>query len=102
MRTAPGPLNSPGAYFQSASTYGEVRSNLERAGTPIDPNDMLIAAQAIASGAILVTDSVSEFARVADLPIENWRDWQRDQIFYAHRARTSGLCPSSLDIPCRQ
>ena len=30
--------------------YAELRSSLERAGTPIGPNDMLIAAQALAQG----------------------------------------------------
>ena len=52
--------------------YAHVRLELERAGTPIGPNDMLIAAHALAIGAILVTANVQEFLRVPDLRVENW------------------------------
>lgn len=52
--------------------YGEVRAHLERLGTPIGANDLWIAAQALALGAILVTDNVGEFSRVPGLKIENW------------------------------
>jgi tRNA(fMet)-specific endonuclease VapC len=57
----------------SASEYGQLRSELERTGTPIGPNDMLIAAQARAHDLILVTDNRAEFARIARLRVENWR-----------------------------
>ncbi|MBO9559594.1 MAG: type II toxin-antitoxin system VapC family toxin [Caulobacter sp.] len=52
--------------------YGEVRTRLELAGTPIGGNDMLIAAHALALDFILVTDNEREFSRVAGLRIENW------------------------------
>ncbi|NZA26401.1 type II toxin-antitoxin system VapC family toxin [Luteimonas sp. SJ-92] len=52
--------------------YADIRSTLEGAGTPIGPNDLLIAAQARALGAVLVTDNVREFARVPGLQLENW------------------------------
>jgi tRNA(fMet)-specific endonuclease VapC len=52
--------------------YAELRLHLERAGTPIGPNDMLIAAHALAVDAVLVTANTSEFARVQTLAIENW------------------------------
>jgi tRNA(fMet)-specific endonuclease VapC len=52
--------------------YGELRSKLELAGTPIGGNDMLIAAHALASDHILVTDNEREFSRVEGLSIENW------------------------------
>lgn len=52
--------------------YGRLRADLERRGTPIGANDMLIAAHALALGATLVTDNVGEFARVAGLKLENW------------------------------
>jgi tRNA(fMet)-specific endonuclease VapC len=51
---------------------GRVRAELERAGTPISPNDLLIAAIAIANGRTLVTANTREFGRVAGLKIENW------------------------------
>ncbi|MFB1510389.1 MAG: PIN domain-containing protein [Thiocapsa sp. C3-sup] len=49
-----------------------MRFRLERAGTPIGPNDLLIAAHALESGLILFTDNVDEFVRVAGLRVENW------------------------------
>lgn len=52
--------------------YGEIRGELERIGRPIGHNDLLIAAHARATGAILVTNNVGEFTRVPYLTVENW------------------------------
>lgn len=52
--------------------YAELRAHLERRGTPIGPNDMLIAAHALASRCTLVSDNVGEFRRIANLTVENW------------------------------
>lgn len=52
--------------------YAELRLGLERAGTPIGANDLLIGAQALADGSVLVTDNTREFERLTDLTIENW------------------------------
>jgi tRNA(fMet)-specific endonuclease VapC len=52
--------------------YGRIRAELEAAGTPIGPNDLLIAAHAIAQGAILVTGNTAEFKRVHALQVETW------------------------------
>jgi tRNA(fMet)-specific endonuclease VapC len=52
--------------------YAELRTELERKGQLIGPNDMLIAAHALALNAILVTDNVREFKRVKGLRLENW------------------------------
>jgi tRNA(fMet)-specific endonuclease VapC len=52
--------------------YGQLRAQLEAAGTPIGGNDMLIAAQAMSSGCAVVTDNESEFARVGGLKVVNW------------------------------
>ena len=57
---------------EDAVTAGDLRAALETAGTPIGPYDLLIAAQALRSGATLVTANVSEFARVHGLV---WQDW---------------------------
>jgi tRNA(fMet)-specific endonuclease VapC len=54
------------------ATYAILRTDLERKGQLIGPNDMLIAAHALALGAILVTDNVREFKRVKGLRVENW------------------------------
>jgi len=55
-----------------AASYAQVRAKLERAGTPIGPLDTLIAAQAVARKLVLVSNSQSEFSRVAGLRIANW------------------------------
>ncbi len=52
--------------------YARIRSQVERAGTPIGANDLLIASQAIALDLVLVTDNVREFSRIEGLHVENW------------------------------
>jgi len=52
--------------------YGGIRAELEAAGKPIGPNDLLIAAHAYALGAVLVTANVGEFRRIRGLEVENW------------------------------
>jgi tRNA(fMet)-specific endonuclease VapC len=61
------PLSTP-----SDASYASIRVGLERAGTPIGNNDMLIAAHALATDSILVTDNTREFSRIPGLKIENW------------------------------
>jgi len=55
-----------------AEEYGLLRNELDRAGTPIGANDLLIAATARSHRAILVTHNVREFSHVAELQIEDW------------------------------
>lgn len=57
---------------EAAWRYGEVRSTLERLGTPIGALDTLIAAHALALGLALVTHNTREFERVEGLRVENW------------------------------
>lgn len=57
---------------KAAAHYGLIRADLERAGTPIGANDLLIAAIARANDCILVTRNVGEFRRVPGLRIERW------------------------------
>jgi tRNA(fMet)-specific endonuclease VapC len=52
--------------------YGIVRSVLEAEGRGIGPLDTLIAAHALALGAVLVTHNTREFKRVPKLVIEDW------------------------------
>jgi len=56
----------------AAYEYGQLRSVLELQGQIIGPMDLLIAAHALAEGAVLVTNNEKEFRRVPDLPLENW------------------------------
>lgn len=55
-----------------AVAYARIRAQLERAGRPIGPNDLLIAATAVARQATLVTNNVREFKRVEGLDLEVW------------------------------
>ncbi len=61
------PLEVPADEF-----YASIRTHLERAGTPIGNNDLLIAAHALATDSVVVTDNTKEFSRVPGLKIENW------------------------------
>ena len=54
--------------------YGQVRHQLEKLGTPIGGNDLLIATHALALDLCVVTRNVREFERVSGLQVENWLD----------------------------
>lgn len=55
-----------------SEAYGRIRSDLERVGTPIGPNDLIIAATAVANELTLVTANTREFERVIGLSLVNW------------------------------
>jgi tRNA(fMet)-specific endonuclease VapC len=52
--------------------YGALRAALERDGTPIGGNDLLIVAHALAIGARLATANAKEFGRVRGLKVADW------------------------------
>ena len=60
-----------------ARAYGSIRNQLRLAGKPIGPNDMLVAATALALQATLVSSNLREFARVEGLRLENWHEAKR-------------------------
>lgn len=60
--------------LDGARTYGELRTALEKRGSPLGPYDMMIAAHALSLDLIVVTDNEREFRRVKSLQVENWRD----------------------------
>ena len=57
---------------EAARYYGEIRGALSGAGNIIGPNDLWIAAHALAENLILVTNNEREFRRVKGLKVENW------------------------------
>ncbi len=57
---------------EAAATYGDIRADLERNGTPIGPLDTLIAAHAVALEATVVTKNERAFRRVPGLRLANW------------------------------
>ncbi len=52
--------------------YGDLRTDLERRGQPIGTLDTMIAAHALTTNTILVTNNTREFERVPELRLENW------------------------------
>jgi tRNA(fMet)-specific endonuclease VapC len=58
----------------AALHYGDIRAHLERQGTPIGGNDLLIAATAIAHDLVLVSHNTREFGRVQGLKLEDWEE----------------------------
>lgn len=56
----------------AATRHGALRADLKARGTPIGDFDEMIAAHALALGAVVVTDNTRHFARVPGLVIENW------------------------------
>jgi len=61
------PLETPADH-----QYASLRYRLTREGTPIGPNDLLIAAHALANDLTVITANVGEFSRVPGLKVENW------------------------------
>jgi tRNA(fMet)-specific endonuclease VapC len=56
----------------AADACGQLRAALELKGTPIGPNDILIASIALVAAVTLVTHNTNEFNRVPGLLIEDW------------------------------
>jgi tRNA(fMet)-specific endonuclease VapC len=57
---------------KAAAHYGQVRAELERAGTPCGPHDMQIGGHARSQGLIIVTNNMREFSRIRGIRVENW------------------------------
>jgi tRNA(fMet)-specific endonuclease VapC len=66
------PFGVAGFDERAVEPYAQIRTALERAGTPIGPNDMIIASVVMANDGILVTHNTGEFSRVTGLTIEDW------------------------------
>jgi tRNA(fMet)-specific endonuclease VapC len=57
----------------AAEEYAKVRADLAAKGTPIGPNDLLIAAIALANNLTLITHNTVEFGRVIGLTLDDWQ-----------------------------
>jgi tRNA(fMet)-specific endonuclease VapC len=57
---------------KAAAHYGQVRAELERAGTLCGPHDMQIGGHARSQGLIVVTNNMREFSRIKGIRVENW------------------------------
>ena len=58
--------------FSAAKKYGEIRSFLEKQGTPLAHADLQIASIALAMDMTLITGNLKHFQRVPKLSVENW------------------------------
>jgi tRNA(fMet)-specific endonuclease VapC len=58
---------------RAAREYATIRAKLAGKGSPIGPNDTMIAAIARSRGVTLVTNNTAEFSRVPGLAIEDWQ-----------------------------
>lgn len=56
----------------AARSYATIRAALKKKGAMIGANDLMIAAQALSVGAVVVTNNTKDFGRVTGLKVENW------------------------------
>lgn len=57
---------------EQADMFATTQVNLFKAGSPIGFTDTMIAAHALTTDAVLVTNNVKHFSKVEGLTIENW------------------------------
>ena len=72
LKTFFAPLKSLPFDDACAEHYARIGADLFSRGTPIGPNDLIIAATALAHNATLITHNTAEFRRVAGLRIDDW------------------------------
>jgi tRNA(fMet)-specific endonuclease VapC len=77
---------------EEAHAAGRLRAFLARAGTPIGPYDVMIAATALAHGLTLVSANTMEFSRVPGLQLDNWRVPANEVRESPAEYRVSGKC----------
>ena len=66
------PLKSLPFDDSAAEHFARVGADLMKRGTPIGPNDLVIAATALSHQVTLVTHNTAEFSRVPGLRLEDW------------------------------
>ena len=57
---------------EAAQTFGELKTNLEKQGTPLDDFDLILAACALSHNCTLVTNNAKHFGRIPGLRLANW------------------------------
>jgi predicted nucleic acid-binding protein len=57
---------------ESAEVFAMLKANLEKAGTPLDDFDLILAACALVHDLVLVTNNMKHFERVEGLKLANW------------------------------
>jgi predicted nucleic acid-binding protein len=57
---------------ESVEIFGIYKSKLEKAGTPLDDFDLMLASCALAHNLVLVTNNIKHFRRIEGLKLANW------------------------------
>ena len=57
---------------KAAEIYAQIRADTASQGTPIGPNDLIIAATVLANTGTLISNNENEFSNIGGLEIENW------------------------------
>lgn len=73
------PLDVYAFDYGAAQTYGQVRAELERQGTPIGSMDLLIAAHALSLDLTVVTHNIRHFDRIPNIRLEDWFEPSAEQ-----------------------
>jgi len=55
-----------------AEIFGIYKTKSEKAGTPLDDFDLILASCALAHNLVLVTDNVKHFQRIEGLKLTSW------------------------------
>lgn len=66
------PFEVVGFNDSACEHYSKIRASLEKKGTPIGPNDLILAATVLAHKATLVTRNTKEFSRIKTLACNDW------------------------------
>jgi tRNA(fMet)-specific endonuclease VapC len=57
---------------QAARRFGQTKARLRREGAAVPDADLLIAAVAVAQGAVLVTGNRRHYERIPEVRVEDW------------------------------
>jgi len=60
---------------ESAEIFGMIKAQLEKAGSPLDDFDLIIASCALSNNLVLVTNNVRHFQRIEGLKLTNWTEY---------------------------
>lgn len=59
--------------LEATHHYAQMRTQLERNGTPVGNLDLMIAAHALAEDSVVITNNAREFHRIPGTCVEEWR-----------------------------
>ena len=59
---------------KAAEAFANLQVWLYETGTPIGPNDTMIAGHALSRDGIIITNNIRHFSKVPRLRVENWAD----------------------------